>query len=189
MKNLLEMTYGRQKRQSSLNQHPFIVGIRLTNLEIVRIALLRMKTLIRKDDRSIRKMLDHGLEIGVMHICRGKVPANHQTQMVEQPAQLAANDPTPVGKPLSANLGIRSTFTHGVDQFNAVAVDDTQQARFDQKADGPIPVSLKEAKQSRSFGKFMEQRTIISLDPTINRPTAASFQNNNASVTISLGYK
>ena len=110
-----------------------------------------MKTQVRKDHGLIRKMLDHGLEVGVMDISSGEVPTDHHTKMIEQLAELATHNPASIRETFDADLSIRPTFTNRMNQFDAITIDDTQQAWLDQKADSPVPVNLKQAKQPCSF--------------------------------------
>jgi len=70
MKNLFEVVDGRQKRQGSLNNHAFIVRVRLAYSQIRMIALHRMKTEIRVDHHFFGIMLNHRLEVGIRPILR-----------------------------------------------------------------------------------------------------------------------
>ena len=90
VKDLLEMADGRQKRQGSLDNHAFIVGMGLTDFQIGMISLLSMKTNVRENDRLFRKVIHHRLEVGVMDIDGSEIPSDDQSQMIEQPAQLSA---------------------------------------------------------------------------------------------------
>ena len=127
MHDFLEMANGGQHGQNGFDNHAFIVAEWLTHLQIGRIALFGMEAMIGKDHRAIFDALDQRVKDGVMNIRCITTPIDHLTEMVEQEAELAAHNPASVGIPLLANLLLRTAFAHRMDQFNPVAINDTQQ--------------------------------------------------------------
>lgn len=111
-----------------------------------------MKAKVRKDHRAICEMLNHRLEVAVMDIGSGKVSSNDHPEVIEQPAQFSTHDPASVGETFFANLFLRAPLTDWMDQFNSITVDDAQQTRLNQETQRPIPMSCKQAEQTRSFG-------------------------------------
>ena len=102
-------------------------------------------------------------------------PSDYQNDVVEQPAQLTAYDPVLVGKTFFANLGIGTSLTNWMDQFNPVAVDHAQQPWLHQEAQGPLPMGGKETEQACALGQVGKQRQIISFQPAVKSAAASTF--------------
>jgi hypothetical protein len=63
-----------------------------------------------------------------------------------------------------------------MDQFNPVAINDTQQAGLNQKAVGPDLMGREQAKQSGAFRQIGKERQVIPFQPTVELPIAYPFQ-------------
>src|SRR5262249_34814546 len=76
----------------------------------------------------------------------------------------------------AANLLRAATFTDGVDQLNAVGVDDAEHRRSGQEDSRPVLMGLQEAKEPGAFGEAGEQRPIVARQPAIERTIPDAFE-------------
>ena len=149
MTDLLEMTNDGQHRQDGFDHHTYIPGAARADFHVGRVACFGMEAGIGQDDHLLTKLGYQGLEGRVMHIGRVTAPSDDQAELVQDKAELAADDPTPVRFALLADLFRATPFAHRVQQFNAIAVGHAQKGWLGQKAVGPSPMRLEQPEQAR----------------------------------------
>src|SRR4029453_7943193 len=71
---------------------------------------------------------------------------------------------------------LAATFTDGMDQFNAVSVDDAEHGRSGQEGLRPVVMRLEEPKEPGTLGEAGKQRPIITRQPAIEGPVAPAFE-------------
>jgi hypothetical protein len=171
--DLFEMTNERQHREDRLNHHPLVPGALGTDFKIGRHPAHLFKMGVGKDDHllgdRIHQMLEGSaiVDIGCVHI-----PADNQTEVVQEEAELAPNYPALVGQPFLADLLRAASLAPGMNQFDAVTVNDAEQRRRGQKAVNPLLMRVEEAKQPCSMRQVRKQMRQITLDPAVEGPVA-----------------
>jgi len=80
------------------------------------------------------------------------------------------------GLPLTADLLRAPAFAHGVDQLDAVGVNDTQHLRSGQEGLRPALMGREEAKEPGALREAGEQGAIVARQPAIERPVAHAFE-------------
>lgn len=73
------------------------------------------------------------------------------------PFGFPAHNPTPIRKAFLSDSLLRAPFTNRMDQFDAVTIDDTQQAGLDQEVIRPVLVGGEQPKQSSSIWQMGEE--------------------------------
>ena len=82
--------------------------------------------------------------------CR-PIPGDHFSLIVEQPAQLDVDTPASFIFTLPAHLLWTASLSEGKEQFNRVAIDHREEARFRQQPAAPVLMHLQQSLQTRSF--------------------------------------
>src|SRR6266705_3994151 len=82
------------------------------------------------------------------------------------------------GKPFWQSTHLLGTpaFAHGVDQLDAVGVNDAEHGRSGQEDLCPVLMGPEEAKQAGPLGEPGKQRPIVTCQPAIKRPVADAFE-------------
>src|SRR5262249_37885762 len=80
------------------------------------------------------------------------------------------------GFPFAPDLLVTAAFAHGVQQLNAIAIDDPQDRRGRQKLVGPGPVYGQQTKQARPLGQRGKQFAPITSQPPIKGSIATPFE-------------
>lgn len=135
-----EMADGRKYGQYCLNNHTNIPGFRLADLQIFRIALFGIKTMISQDNHLIFKRLDERMKESIVDIRSGAIPITHQTFLVEQATNLAPDNPAAVRISFLPDLFVTPTFPTGMQHFDTIAVHYSQHSGLRQKAIRPSPM-------------------------------------------------
>ncbi len=175
MHDTLEMITERQHRQDSFDHHPHIPRPAWTDLEIGWGACVGMKASVSTDNHLLFKLLDERLEDRIRDVRRVARPADDQTQLIQQQAEFTANNPAMIRDSVASDLMRRAPFADGVDEFDAVSVNDAEHSRLGHKALRPSSVRAKEAKQAGSFRQGRKQRLEVTLKPTVERSVANAF--------------
>src|SRR5712691_11384677 len=81
-----------------------------------------------------------------------------------------------VGEAFPANLLGAAAFTDGMDQFDAIGVDDAEHRRSGQEDLRPVLIGLKETKEPRPLGEPGEQRPIVARQPAIEGTIPDTFE-------------
>jgi hypothetical protein len=177
MTYLLEMTNHCQHRQDSFNHHAVIPCSSGTNLQIGRVPTLFPKMGVGKNEHFLGDGINQVLKgAAIINIGRVHIPVHNQADMVEQQAQFTADNPAFVGQTLFANLLGASPFSPRMNQFDAIAIDDPDQAGVGHKAVNPLPMGIKQPKQARSMGQMRKQVTPIISQPAVEGAITTSFE-------------
>ena len=126
MHHFLGMADQGQHRKEGFDQHPVVPRAAWTEFEVGRIAVSGMKSSIREDQHPVLEPLDQGVKNGIMNLSRRTQPAHDAAPAIRQETKLIAHDPTVVGKSLAADLGWATTLSNRVEEFDTLAVHDTQ---------------------------------------------------------------
>src|SRR5512135_2396787 len=111
-----------------------------------------------------------------MYIGRVTTPIDDQTELVQDKAELAADDPAMVRFAFLADLARAASFAHRMQQLNAVRVSYAQQGRLDHKAVGPGLMRLEQPEQACPIRQARKEHQAISLQPAIECSLPHSFE-------------
>lgn len=176
MHHLLHVTDQRQHGIHRFDQHAVVPGVARTDLEVGRIACVGMESGVPQNQHSILKDLNQGLEQHIVHMGRRAQPTDNAPHVIDQQAQLIADDPAVVGEALAANLARTAPFPNGVNQLDTITVDHPQQGGLGQKPPSPPPVGHEQPEQPSAFGQPRKQGVIVSAQPAIEGPVTDPFQ-------------
>src|SRR5215471_3106082 len=101
--------------------------------------------------------------------------AHDQPPLIAQQTQFPPDDPAMIGEAFAANLLRAAALAHGVDQLDAVGVDDAEYGRSGQENLGPVLMGLEETKEPGALGKLRKQRPIVACQPAIEGSIAHTF--------------
>ena len=176
MHHLFQMADERQHREHRLHQHPVLPLAALTQFEIARIALSGMETVVTQDNHLVFALANEPLKGVIRDIGRGTRPSHDQPPLIEQETQFPPDDPAMIGKTFAADLLRAAALAHGVDQLNAIGVDDAEHGRGGQERPRPILMGLEETKEPGALGQPWKQRPIVTRQPPIEGSIADAFE-------------
>src|SRR5262249_40349109 len=81
-----------------------------------------------------------------------------------------------VGEAFPADLLGAAAFADGMDQLNAIGVDDTQHRWGGQEDFRPVVMRLEETKEPGPLGEMGKQGPIVACQPAIEGPVAPAFE-------------
>lgn len=175
MEQLFQSTHPGQHRQDRLQQHPFIPRPFGTQLEILRDPFGTVKSGVGQRDRVAFKACHHWQERLVMDVGRVPIPGDHLAATVGQPAELDAHDPTMIGQALFAQLLGTTALTPGVDQLDAVTVDDGEEGGISQEGFTPVPVGRQQPLQPGAM-RQVEPIAIVTFQPAVESSERDTFE-------------
>src|SRR5215475_11004020 len=146
MHHLLQMTDERQHREHRFHQHPVLPLPALTQFEIRGIALRGMEAGITQDNHPPINLLNQPLKGVVRSIGGGTRPPHDQSPLIEQQTEFPADNPAVIRETFPTNLLGAATFAHGVNELDAIRVDDAEHGRRGQENLRPILMGLQETK-------------------------------------------
>src|SRR5437870_122423 len=82
----------------------------------------------KKTARTFRP-LERGLKGVIRGISRGTRPPHDQPPLIEQETEFPPDNPAMIGEAFPADLLRAAALAHGVDQLNAIRVDDPEHGR------------------------------------------------------------
>jgi hypothetical protein len=174
--DLLEMADDGQHRQHRLHQHAVLPRAALTQFEVAWITLGSMETGITQDNHALLKLPNQPLKGIIRDIGGGTRPGHYQPLLLEQQTQLTTNDPAGIGETLAADLLRAAALAHGVDQLDAVGVNDPQHGWRGQEDLRPVLMGREEATEPRPLRSAGEQGAIVACQPAIKGPVAHTFE-------------
>src|SRR5256885_2292449 len=95
---------------------------------------------------------------------------------LEQQTEFAPDNPAMVGEAFAADLVGAAAFADGMDQLDAVGVDDPEHGRGGQEGGRPVLMGLQEAKEPRPLGELRKQGPIVARQPAIEGAVAPAFE-------------
>ncbi len=107
---------------------------------------------VGEDEYLVSNRINRVLEdVAIVNISRIHIPTDDQTDVIEQQTQFTADNPAFVGQQaLLANLLGASSFPSGMNQFDAIAVNDTNQVGGNHETFNPVAMRVKQSNASNS---------------------------------------
>ncbi len=185
------MTNLREHGESGLDEHAVVPGAARADLQVGRVALLAPERRIGEDDHALGEAGDERVESAVVDVggvrAPGaavvdvggvRAPGADESPLVEDDAELAADDPAVVGHAFApdAREAAVPLFAVGMGQLHAIAVGHAEDGWLRQEARGPVLVGGEQAEQARALGQLGEQRAVIARQPAVEGARAASFK-------------
>src|SRR5467141_3455887 len=174
--DVLEVADHRQHREHRLDQHAVLPLPALTQFEVGGSPLRRMEGGIAQDNHPPIDLANEPLKGVIRDIGRVTRPPYDQAVLVEKQAEFAPDNPTVVRHTFAADLLRAAAFAHGVDELDAVGVNDAEHRRGSQEDPRPVLMGLQEAKEPRPLGEAGEQGAIVARQPPIKRAVADDFE-------------
>jgi len=112
-----------------------------------------MKTGVTQDNHALLKLSNQPLEGVIRHSGGGTRPRHHQAVLVEQETEFPANNPAVVRHAFAADLLWAPAFTDGMDQLDAIRVNDPKDRRGGEEAPCPVVMGPEEAKEPGALGE------------------------------------
>ena len=183
MLHLLAVTYPRQQRKDTFNDHPHVPCPALADFHILRVTRLTMKSRVGTDDHSPLKVLQQRVKFGVRDIGRLGLPGRHRPPLVQHDTEFAANNPARIRFAFLADaLTLREPqFSDRMTELNAERIRHAQQRRLGQKERRPPLVSFEQPSQASAFRQMGKQRQVIALDPAIEMAQGGAFESEEQS--------
>ena len=97
----------------------------------------------------------------------GTRPPHDQPPLIQQETQFPADDPAMIREAFAADLLRAAALAYGVDQLDAIGIDDAEHGRRGQENLCPILMGLHETKEPRPLGQTGEQCPIVARQPAI----------------------
>ena len=176
VEDLLHIADHRQQGEGGFDDHAFIPGVLLTQLEVVRDTLGTAKAQIRQANGLAIELFNLVVEMLVMSIHRQPFPSDHPSLVIDDPAQLDANRPASFVLALPAHLLRAASFADGKDEFNGEAIHDGEEGWLFQQDVTPILMGSEQAQQASAIRQATKQRIVISLQPAAEGPEMAALQ-------------
>ena len=96
--------------------------------------------------------------------------------LVEQQTEFAPDHPAMIGETFAADLLRAPTFPDGVEQLDAIRVNDAEHGRSGQEGLGPVLRGPEEAQEPGALGEPRKQRAIVARQPPRERAVAHAFE-------------
>src|ERR1700756_4563915 len=120
------MTNEREHREHRLHQHTVFPLAALTQFEVAGIPRRGMEASVAQDDHSPINLLHQPLKGVVSSMGGGTRPPHDYPPLVEQQTEFAADNPAMVGQACAPALLRAAPLAHGMDQLDAVGVDNAE---------------------------------------------------------------
>src|SRR5215813_11615736 len=176
MHHLFQMADEREHREHRLHQHPVFPLAALTQFEVAGIPLCSMEASVAQDDHPPIHLLNQPLKRVIRDIGSVTGPPHDQPPLIEQQTEFAPDNPAMIGEAFPADLLRAAALAHGVDQLNAIGVNDAEHGRGGQERPRPVLMGLEETKKPGALGKPRKQRPIITRQPPIEGSVADAFE-------------
>jgi hypothetical protein len=96
--------------------------------------------------------------------------------LIEEQTEFAADNPAVVRHAFPADLLGAPAFADGMDQLDAIGVNDPQGRRGGEEDPCPVLMGPEEAKEPGALGEVGKQRPIVTRQPAIEGPVAHAFE-------------
>ena len=131
-----------------------------------------MEAGVAQDNHPPINLLNQPLKGVIRDIGGGTRPPHDQPPLIEQQTEFPADNPAVIREAFAADLLGAAAFAHGVDQLDAVGVDDPEHGRGGQEDLRPVLMGLEETKEPGALGQAGKQRPIVARQPAIEGPVA-----------------
>ena len=112
-----------------------------------------MEAGVAQDNHPPINLLNQPLKRVIRDIGGGTRPPHDQPPLIEQQTQFAADNPPVIREAFPADLLGAAAFAHGMDQLDAIGVDDAEHGRSGQEDLRPVVMGREETKEPRPLGK------------------------------------
>src|SRR5216684_2599109 len=174
--DFLEVADHRQHREHRLHQHAVLPRTALTQFEVGGVTLRRMETGVTQDNHAPVDLANEPLKGVIRDIGRVARPPHDQPPLVQQQTEFAPDNPAVVRHTCAADLLRAAAFAPGVDELDAVGVNDAEHRRDSPESLRPVLMRLQEAKEPGALGEAGEQGARVARQPAIERAVADAFQ-------------
>src|SRR5215471_11209561 len=174
--DFLEVADECQHRQDRLHQHAILPRAPLTEFQVGGIALGGMEGGITQDNHPPINLLHEPLKGVIRDIGRGTRPPHDPSPLIEEQTPFPADNPAMIREAFPANLLGAAAFADGVNEFDAIRVNDAEHGRRGQENLRPVLMGLQETKEPRPLGQAGEQRPIVARQPARERPVPDAFE-------------
>src|SRR5713101_5880921 len=131
--DFLEVAHDGQHRQDRLHEDAILPLPPSTEFEVGGIPLGGMEGGITQDDHAPIKLLHEPLKGVIRDIGGGTRPPYDQPPLIEQQTEFTADNPPVIREAFPADLLGTPAFAHGVDELDAIRVDDAEHRRSSQE--------------------------------------------------------
>ena len=176
MAHVFDVTDDGRHRKGGFHQHPLVPFATTADFEVGRIAFRRVKAAIRQQNRLVLENLDQRLEPRVVGFGRRPYPPHDLSEVIQSDAPFGAHNPAVVGEPRCTEESRIAPPANGMNQFDAVAVDDAQQRGLGQEAVSPLSLRLDAPEKAGALGQTGKPGGVIAAQPAIKRPSANAFK-------------
>src|SRR6266446_10956720 len=122
---------------------------------------------ITQDNHPPINLLNQPLKGVIRDIGRGTRPPHDQSPLIEEQTEFPADNPAVIREAFPANLLRAAAFADGVNELDAIRVDDAKHSRGGPEGLRPVLMGLEEAKEAGALGKLGKQRPIVARQPPI----------------------
>src|SRR6266498_964691 len=172
----LEMANHGQHGEHRFHQQAVLPLAPRTQFEIARVPLRGMEARVAQDNHPLFKLPDQPLKDIVCDIGRGTLPRHDQPPLIEQETEFPADNPAVVRETFTGNLLRTPAFAPGMDELDALRVDDAEHGRSSQEDLRPVLMGPDKAKEPRPLGEPGKQRAIVARQPARERTVASTFE-------------
>src|SRR5215471_12362604 len=137
------------RSRSSLGGNPIICWSVLRSVSTPR----GMRHPQPKKTAGTFRPLERGLKRVIRDIGRGTGPPHDQPPLIEQQTEFAPDNPAMVGQAFAPDLLRAAPLAHGMDQLDAVGVDDAEHGRSSQESPRPVVMGLQKTKEPGALGE------------------------------------
>src|SRR6266516_3142731 len=127
--NFLKLAHDGQHRQDRLHEDAILPLPPATEFEVGRSPLGGMEGGITQDDHAPVKLLHEPLKGVICDIGGGTRPPHDQPPLIEHQTEFPADNPPVIREAFPADLLGTPAFAHGVDELDAIRVDDAEHGR------------------------------------------------------------
>lgn len=159
------MAHARHQREEGFNQHSFTPRFVFTELEITRLFACLSEAKIAQDNGFLVELVSHMTKMLVMAVGRIPVPTDYFTPVIDQPAQLNPDYPATIRLTFLAYLLLTASFSHRMDQFNPIAIDDGEEGGVCQQILTPVAMRAQRSLNAAPVGQLDEQGLEIAFQP------------------------
>ena len=135
-----------------------------------------MASRVAQGNHALLKLPDEPLQGVVRDIGWATIPRHHQAILVQQQTEFAPNKPPLLRKPLAADLWRAAAFAPGMEQLDAIRVDDAEPGWRGQAGLGPALMRPEEAQEPGARGEVRAPGTLGLGQPTLARAIADAFE-------------
>jgi len=135
-----------------------------------------MEAGVTQDNHPSVHVRNEPLKDVICDIRGGTRPPHDQPPLIEQQTEFAADNPAMIGETFASNRLRTSAFTDGMDQLNAIGVDDTQHRWGGQEDCHPVVMRREEPKEPGPLGEVGKQGPIVACQSAIEGAVAHAFE-------------